>query len=681
MEAFMASQSTTPLFPIPRFLPWELVLEGPLDVYEPARVSFKRVLKFVNRPAFADLTSAEIHLFLKDQIPYLKVQVELLALFSGCTLRLLQPHAFDPWLFDVFAWYRQVANRLIKRHADIVTPEWLPDFERTTPHLELSGADTELPPMPPNFLPYNKVQTAVRESIRATNFVLDHPNEPRPRGYSEATVQHFSQLKKKHPRVSSSAASMLPEVGSSSAPPKKKQHPGATPVKLGPIPPPPPRPMVSVRPPAAPPVRPKTPGSTAPTVLLTRRAQTGASTRPVTETREDSPVATPSRSKEVDKAPGPSKAPAHTRDSSPRPFSGKGKAPLKSSDDQASGTPPPPPPSQISKRPLRAARSRGPPEDLDEDEPAPKPKRSRKARHPRVNPKKIVERLQGEWVSRIAALPASFRGAGPPPPLNALQVNSLRAEQDIQPAASCAQCVVRGILTCKFEGYSSPCEPCGHSHAAGPPCTFMATPEERARLTSRFHELGEDALEALQADMAAIQFHTDQALIARQLADTSLERAHSVRARLVAKLRRLYETDHQRAAAAAFAVDDATSIALEGLLENPAPLVDNPSVFLIDQLLLHADPDVFSGDHPHTSAARAALAASACASQERDPSADPTQAPEDKPAWEATLSDEGSEDDPDEVDDDEQGSIRRASDVDYPSGDDSDDDGDAGYQS
>ena len=58
-----------------------------------------------------------------------KSQVELLAFFSGCTLRLLQPAAFDPWLFDVFERYRQVARRLGKRHADIVTPDWLPDFE------------------------------------------------------------------------------------------------------------------------------------------------------------------------------------------------------------------------------------------------------------------------------------------------------------------------------------------------------------------------------------------------------------------------------------------------------------------------------------------------------------------------------------------------------------------------
>ncbi len=70
MESFVASQASEPLYPIPRFLPRELELEGNLDVYEPARVLFKRVLKLVNRPAYADLTSAEIHLFLKDQIPF-----------------------------------------------------------------------------------------------------------------------------------------------------------------------------------------------------------------------------------------------------------------------------------------------------------------------------------------------------------------------------------------------------------------------------------------------------------------------------------------------------------------------------------------------------------------------------------------------------------------------------------
>ncbi len=73
----------------------------------------------------------------------------------------------------------------------------------------------------------------------------------------------------------------------------------------------------------------------------------------------------------------------------------------------------------------------------------------------------------------------------------------------------------------------------------------MATPEERAHLTSAFHGLGEDALEgtlpsclliwatltrfylylALQADLSDIQFHADQAHIARQLAETSAARA------------------------------------------------------------------------------------------------------------------------------------------------------------
>ncbi len=71
MEAFVAAQNSAPVYPIPRFLPRELELEGHLDVYEPARVLFRRVLKFVRRPAYANLSSAEIHLFLKEQVPYL----------------------------------------------------------------------------------------------------------------------------------------------------------------------------------------------------------------------------------------------------------------------------------------------------------------------------------------------------------------------------------------------------------------------------------------------------------------------------------------------------------------------------------------------------------------------------------------------------------------------------------
>ena len=106
----------------------------------------------------------------------------------------------------------------------------------------------------------------------------------------------------------------------------------------------------------------------------------------------------------------------------------------------------------------------------------------------------------------------------------------------------------------------------------------------------------------MQADFSAIQFHADQALLAQQLAETSTARARALRTRLVTKLRRLYESDHKRAAASAFAVDEATTIALEGLLGNPAPLTDDRSTFLIDQLLLHANPDVFESGHPSTSA-------------------------------------------------------------------------------
>ena len=90
MEAFMASQLTTPLYPIPRFLPRELALEGDLDVYEPAHVLFKRMLKFVNRPAYADLTSEEVQLFLKNQISPL---VHASLLYSVCQV-LTQPDSF-----------------------------------------------------------------------------------------------------------------------------------------------------------------------------------------------------------------------------------------------------------------------------------------------------------------------------------------------------------------------------------------------------------------------------------------------------------------------------------------------------------------------------------------------------------------------------------------------------------
>ncbi len=78
--------------------------------------------------------------------------MELLALFSGCTLRLLQPEVFAPWLFDVFAWYRQVAERLGKRHADLVTADWLPDFP-VSPSPTVHTSELSVPVPVAHFLP------------------------------------------------------------------------------------------------------------------------------------------------------------------------------------------------------------------------------------------------------------------------------------------------------------------------------------------------------------------------------------------------------------------------------------------------------------------------------------------------------------------------------------------------
>lgn len=73
----MASSSRPPpsRFPVPRNVPTELELEGALDVYEPARVLFPRVIKFVGRAAFELLESKEIRLFLRQNIKYLVSRV------------------------------------------------------------------------------------------------------------------------------------------------------------------------------------------------------------------------------------------------------------------------------------------------------------------------------------------------------------------------------------------------------------------------------------------------------------------------------------------------------------------------------------------------------------------------------------------------------------------------------
>lgn len=120
---------------------------------------------------------------------------------------------------------------------------------------------------------------------------------------------------------------------------------------------------------------------------------------------------------------------------------------------------------------------------------------------------------------------------------------------------------------------------------------------------------------AIQEDLGALQYHADQAFVAHQLAESSNARARAIRARLVAKIRRLYETDHHQAAAAAYAVDDATTIAIRGLLTS-APISTEGFEFPIDRLLLHADPEVFDGLHPTLAASRAALAAESPSSPE-----------------------------------------------------------------
>lgn len=128
--------------------------------------------------------------------------------------------------------------------------------------------------------------------------------------------------------------------------------------------------------------------------------------------------------------------------------------------------------------------------------------------------------------------------------------------------------------------------------------------------------------------MSTIQHHVDQTFIARQLAESSNARALAARDLLAAKLRRLYETDHDLAAASAYAVDEATAIALRGLFERPEPISTEGDGFLIDRLLLHADPDIFAGSsYPPLAAHRAALATAPPTTPEAIPSPSAVAAP------------------------------------------------------
>ena len=48
MDELYPAQADTPPYPVPVFLPRTLQLEGALDVYEPARGVFARLMKFLS---------------------------------------------------------------------------------------------------------------------------------------------------------------------------------------------------------------------------------------------------------------------------------------------------------------------------------------------------------------------------------------------------------------------------------------------------------------------------------------------------------------------------------------------------------------------------------------------------------------------------------------------------------
>ncbi len=58
-----------PPYPVPAFLPTALTLEGALDVYEPARAVFSRLMDFLGRKDLSDRSADEVHAFLLKQLP------------------------------------------------------------------------------------------------------------------------------------------------------------------------------------------------------------------------------------------------------------------------------------------------------------------------------------------------------------------------------------------------------------------------------------------------------------------------------------------------------------------------------------------------------------------------------------------------------------------------------------
>ena len=116
------------------------------------------------------------------------------------------------------------------------------------------------------------------------------------------------------------------------------------------------------------------------------------------------------------------------------------------------------------KLPERSARSQDPAGTKDS------PKRPRRPKHARVNPKKVLETFQKDWKARLAALPSSFQGSGPPPPLNARQVNALRLEQDV-PVSSSRVSFTRSDPACSSRPAPAP----NAWSKASPPASFRIT--------------------------------------------------------------------------------------------------------------------------------------------------------------------------------------------------------------
>lgn len=321
------------------------------------------------------------------------------------------------------------------------------------------------------------MQAAIQRAIAATTFVLEHPNAPRPPCYSEATVRLLSEPKKRPrpapspPRLASAPGepsgskdeerpakkAKLPSVSEARSVPEVEERRPKEDLPLSRLP----VPVVPLHRPTRGP-KSVTPSASVshPTqrvvvvepAAVTDRALSPLIARigPLPESKVPAPLSVPevvepvvvvepavvsgSAAKEPTPAPPPLTQPSarirpHPKAKVPAPSPTSQTVPLVLdeepifvSDGEANDQKPAPPPATSS-----TPRTRPPPKAR-----VPAPPSSSKGTKPRGTQKRNNERLQSEWVARLAALPASFRGDGPPPPLNAPQVRALRIEQKVQ---------------------------------------------------------------------------------------------------------------------------------------------------------------------------------------------------------------------------------------------------------